>query len=340
MTRRFFFLLIISHLITAPVHAYAYESFKPAWWCRGAHAQTIYGGLFRPAPNIALRRERVEIPDGDFLDLDWLDSKEKSPMVIILHGLGSSSKAPYALSLFREIQNRGWQAVALNARGVREPNRLSETSHGGQTKDLNWLIHRILDEKKADKIFLVGYSIGGNQTLKWLGEQGTNVPEVEKAAAVSTPYNLEAAVHNLDKGFEREVYTRAMLKGLKATALQKEKLFPGTMDREKVKNANTFTVYDREVTARVNGFKDEKDYWSKSSSVHFLNQIQRPVLLIHAQNDPFLPLRDLPLEEIKKSSWLQWLLTQDGGHLGFVSGSCPFRPDPWLEKTILDFFLN
>ena len=311
--------------------------FRPAWWCRGAHFQTIYGGLFRPAPKISLRRERLEIPDGDFLDLDWLDSPQKSPLVIILHGLGSSSKAAYLGAIFGEIQKLGWRAVLLNARGVAEPNRLPETSHGGQTKDLDWVIHRVLEQKQADKIFLVGYSLGGNQTLKWLGEKGNHIPEVGKAAVVSVPYNLAAAVRNLDQGFNREVYTRAMLSGLKSTALRKEKNFPGIIDKKKVRGASTFAVYDREVTARLNGFKDEQEYWEKSSSVNYLGQIRRPVLLIHARNDTFFPARDLPHEEIKKSEHLELLLTPDGGHLGFVSGKWPFRPDCWLEKTILGF---
>lgn len=314
--------------------------FQPAWWCRGAHSQTIYGGLFRPAPEIPLRRERLELPDGDFLDIDWLESKEKSPLVIILHGLGNSSQAAYIRALCKEIQTMGWQAAAPHARAVREPNRLPETSHAGQTKDLDYVIGRVLAEKKADRIFLAGYSLGGNQVLKWLAEQGGRVPQVEKAAAVSVPYDLAAAVRHLDRGFNRAIYTRSMLAGLKNTILKKEIFFPGMIDRKKVEKADTFAVYDREVTARLNGFKDENEYWACSSSGNYLNQIRRPVLLIHAQDDPFLPLAGLPLEEIKKSVYLQLLLTPAGGHLGFVSGKWPFRQGPWLERTILDFFLG
>ncbi|MBI3312957.1 MAG: alpha/beta fold hydrolase [Candidatus Omnitrophica bacterium] len=325
-----YFFLIALNLGASPVQ----DDFYPAWWCRGGHLQTIAGALFRQTPSIPLQRERIETPDGDFLDLDWFSTGQKSPLVIILPGLGSSSEASYIRTLFKEIQNRKWQAVTLNARGTTGLNRLPKTSHGGQTEDLDWVIRRIIENQHAEKIFLVGYSIGGNQILKWLAEKGENVPAViEKAVAVSVPYDLAQTSRNLDRGFNRRVYTRTMLEGLKKIVLEKEKKFPAAMDYQKVKSAATFKVYDREVTARLNGFQNESDYWTKSSSAKDLEKIRKPVLLIHAKNDPFLPVRDLPLEEIKKSRFLHLLLTRDGGHLGFVSAR---RPD-WLEKTILEF---
>ena len=312
--------------------------FKPAWWCPGAHIQTIAGALFRADPNVPLRQERLKTPDGDFIVLDWLEGRERTPLVVILHGLGGSANVTYVHTLLEKIQARGWQAVAVNARGSTEPNLLPETNHGGQTKDLDWTIRTILERKKADKIYLVGFSIGGNQSLKWLGEQGAGAP-VEKAVVVSVPYNLETTVRNLDKGFNQKVYTSRMLKALKPRSLDKATRFPGSLDAKKVAEAKTFEVYDREATARLNGYKDEIDYWGQSSSENFLDKIRRPTLLIHAANDPLLPERDLPLEEIKSNpGYLELLLTRDGGHLGFVSGKCPFRLDDWLEQTILDFF--
>ncbi len=318
--------------------AYSGRPFKQAWWCRGAHLQTIAGGLFRSDPKVPLREERLETPDGDFIVLDWLDGKEHAPLVVILHGLGGSARVPYVHTLLKKIQTVGWQAVAINARGSTEPNRLAETNHGGQTKDLDWTIRKIIERKKTDKIYLVGFSIGGNQALKWLGEQGEHAP-VEKAVAVSVPYKLATSVQNLDKGFNRKVYTSRMLKSLKTHALEKERRFPGSLDRKKVAESSTFQVYDREATARLNGFKNETEYWSQSSSENYLLKIRRPTLLIHAADDPFLPERDLPLEKIKRNaSYLELLLTPAGGHLGFVSSKCPFRLDDWLEQTILDFF--
>lgn len=326
-----------------PIYLQAQEisnEFKPAWWCRGAHFQTIYGGLFRTNPKIPLRQERFKTPDGDFLDLDRLDGPQNSPVVVILHGLGSSAEAPYVHSLLNQIRKADWQAVAINARGSgKEPNRLKEIHHGGKTEDLDSVVSHLIETEHMETIYLVGYSLGGNIILKWLGEKGPSLPkEVKKAVAVSVPYDLAKAAQNLDRGWNQKVYARVLLNTLKKQALEKEKQFPGIVDVEKVKEAHTFQIFDREVTARLNGFKDENDYWIRSSSVYYLKLIKVPVLLVHAANDPFLPVKNLPLEIIKQSPNLKLLLTSDGGHLGFISGSIPFRPNDWLERVILEYF--
>ena len=313
--------------------------FEPAWWCRGEHCQTIYAGVFRWAPKLALRRERIDTPDGDFLDLDWLDGNTNSPLVVILHGLGSSSKTPSVQILLDEIRKLDWRAVAMNARGASgEPNRLRVTNHAGRSDDLDWVVKQILKNEKPEQIYLVGFSLGGNIILKWLGEQGAAVPpQVKRAVAISVPYDLWKTTEFLDQGFNREVYTRALLDKLKSQILAKEKLFPDIINWEKAKRAKTFKVYDHEVTAPLNGFKDEVDYWARSSSAAYLDKIRVPALLIHAANDPFLPAEFLPYEQIRKSGNLTLLLTQDGGHMGFISGHYPWTEKRWLEKTILSF---
>lgn len=338
-----YLVLILVLVFLFPIHLQAQEisnQFKPAWWCRGSHLQTIYGGLFRANPEIPLKRERFETPDGDFLNLSRLDGSPNTPVIVVLHGLGSSSEAPYIHSLLSKIHQAGWRAVAINARGSgKELNRLKEIHHGGKTNDLDSIINYLIETKHEKLIYLVGYSLGGNIILKWLGEKEAALPkEVKKAVAVSVPYDLAKAAQNLDHGFNQKVYTRLLLRGLKKQALEKEKQFPGIIDVEKVKNADTFQIFDREVTARLNGFQDENDYWKQSSSLHFLERIKTPVLLIHAANDPFLPVKNLPLEIIKQSPNLKLLLTSDGGHLGFISGSIPFRPNDWLERVILEYF--
>lgn len=339
--RHFIFILVVVFLF--PVNLKAQEisnKFKPAWWCRSAHLQTIYGGLFRINPKIPLRYERFETPDGDFLDLDRLDGPQNTPLVVVLHGLGSSSEAPYVHLLLNQTRKAGWQAVAINARGSgREPNRLKEIHHGGKTEDLDSVIRYLIEKEHTKAIYLIGYSLGGNIILKWLGEKGAALPkEVKKVVAVSVPYDLAKAAQNLDRGLNQKVYARVLLNTLRKQALGKEKQFPGIIDVEKVKNAHTFQIFDREVTARLNGFKDENDYWTQSSSVHYLKTIKALVLLIHAANDPFLPVKDLPLEIIKQSPTLKLLVTSDGGHLGFISGNIPFRPNDWLERVILEYF--
>lgn len=313
------------------------DDFKPAWWTRGGNSQTICGAMFRNSPHVPFRRENLETPDGDVLVIDWLKGRENAPLVIILHGLGGSSDTSVVHLLMKELQVLGWQAAALNARGAAGPNRLPKITHGGFTQDLDFAVREILRRRLTDRIYLVGYSIGGNQMLKWLGEKGDAVAEVKKAVAVSVPYDLALTARNLDEGFNKEVYTRELLKSLKPRALRLEARFPGLLDKEKIASADTFEIYDREVTAKLGGFKNEKEYWRASSSGFYLDKIKTPVLLIHAANDPFLPERDLPLEKMKSSPYLRVLLTGDGGHLGFVAGKIPFRPAPWLEKRILEF---
>lgn len=318
--------------------------FKPAWWCRGGHAQTIAGALFRPRPILPLNRRRFETPDGDFLDLDFLvggPSLEKSKsLVLILHGLEGSAKSSYVLTLLAALQKHGAQATAINMRMCSgEDNRLKQTYHSGKTEDLDFVIRECLKENPGRKIYLVGYSIGGNIVLKWLGENGAGAREkVQKAVAVSVPYDLARSVELLDRGFNREVYARSLLGHLKKKMAAKQKTFPESMAYGRLKNCRTFRAFDGLVTAPLNGFRDADDYWTKSSCQSFLKHIQVPTLLIHAENDPFFPGPLLPREEMKKSEFIKTLFVASGGHGGFVSGPWPWQQRPWLEQSILDFF--
>ena len=319
-------------------------AFKPAWWCRGPHAQTIFGGLFRSTSRLKLDRVRLEMPDGDFLDVDFLEGppangKKDTPLVLILHGLEGSSRASYVQSLLAEARNRGLNAAAMNMRMCSgEPNRLRETYHSGKTEDLNFLV-RYLESEGHQRIYLVGFSIGGNIVLKWLGEQEARVAgKIQKAAAVSVPYDLAKSVELMDHGFNREVYTRALLASLKAKVLAKEKRFPEAVQHDRLKRCRTFKEFDSLVTAPLNGFKDAMEYWSQASCKNFIPSIRVPTLLIQAEDDPFFPGRLLP-PEIAGSKYLKALTLPRGGHLGFIAGKWPWKQEPWLENTILDFFL-
>jgi len=319
-------------------------NFKPAWWCRGAHTQTLAGALLKRKLRLVLKRKRFETPDGDFLDMDYLnesptDENKNVPCVVIVHGLDGSSKSPYVQSLLKEIQIQGGSAVAINMRMCSgEPNRLKQTYHSGRTEDLDWILQALTQEYAPENLCLVGYSIGGNIVLKWLGEQGSRASlRVGKAVAVSVPYNLSQSVDMMDRGFNREVYTRALLSRLKKKVLIKKKDFPNAIHYEKVRGCKTFKAFDREVTAPLNGFRDEVDYWLKSSSENFLKSISLPTLLIHAEDDPFYPGHLLPLEDIRQSRFLETLFVPHGGHVGFVSGPWPWKQKRWLEDQILNF---
>lgn len=320
--------------------AYGRDGFEPAWWCSSAHAQTIFARFFRPTPELDLDRKRLETPDGDFLDLDFLRGDKNSPVIVILHGLEGSSQASYVRSVLGEIRKKGWRGVAMNFRSCSgEPNRLKYAYHSGQTEDLDFVLRTLIEKENEHQIYLLGYSIGGNIVLKWLGEQGSNKPpEVQKAAAVSVPFDLVKSVDVMDAGFNREVYTRTLLSSLKQKVLEKEKRFPGLIDKEQVKRAKTFRIFDRLVTAPLNGFKDEMDYWTRSSSVHYLDRIKVPTLVINAKDDPFFPERFIPYEKLNHSRFLKTLFVEHGGHLGFVTGQWPWRQDHWLENVIVKFF--
>jgi len=318
------------------------QAFKPAGWCRGAHAQTVVGALFRPRPRLPLIRKRIDTPDGDFLDLDFLEATSgdarQEPLIVILHGLEGSSKAPYVFSLLGEIKKRGRAACAVNMRMCSgEPNRKLATYHSGKTEDLDSVVRYLKEKENRKRLFLVGFSIGGNIVLKWLGEEGRRACElIEKAVVISVPCDLAKSVELLDRGFNREVYTRRLLASLKAKLALKVRLHPGAIRLDRVKNCRTFRVFDREVTAPLNGFRDEVDYWTKASSRPFLNAIRVPTLVIHAEDDPFFPGRLLPRAEFEKSDYLHPLIVATGGHVGFVAGP-PWKWDLWLEKTTLDF---
>jgi len=315
--------------------------FKPAWWCRGAHAQSIIGSLLKTS-RVPLNRRRFETPDGDFLDLDFLESdgNKNSSRVLIVHGLEGSSKSPYVQNLLAEIARRRLRAVVLNMRMCSgEPNRLKQTYHSGKTEDLDFVVSALTENAPEEKLYLVGYSIGGNIVLKWLGEQGEKAARtIAGAAAVSVPYDLARSVERMDRGFNREVYTRLLMKRLQKKLAAKKKLFPDAIRYDHVEGYKTFAAFDNEVTAPLNGFKDADDYWRKSSCKSWLKSVKVPTLLIHAEDDPFFPGSLLPLDEIRASGFLKALISPSGGHIGFVSGRLPWERINWLERTILDFF--
>lgn len=312
--------------------------FSPSWWCPGPHAQTIAARFLRTSHKFSYQRSRLELPDGDFLDLDFCQTVPGSPLVIILHGLEGSSDAPYVRSLAAKVISEDWNCLAVNFRSCSgEPNRLQQSYHSGQTRDLKFVIEHVRARYSA--IFLAGYSIGGNIILKWLGEEGEAAAEkgVKGAVAVSVPYDLEKAVEVLDRGFNKGVYTANLLWTLKKKSRQKSRSFPEAFRMKEINACRTFRGFDSLVTAPIHGFKDAEDYWRSSSARYFLEKIKVPALLVHAADDPFFPEALLPVEEIRKSPSLKLLLTRRGGHVGFMAGKTPWHQEAWLEDEILAF---
>lgn len=312
--------------------------YRPPWWYRGRHLQTLWGPLIRRGRRPALRRERVETPDGDFLDLDWLVGPEPGlPLVVILHGLEGSSRSHYASGLLRELEQAGWRGVVMNFRGCSgEMNRLRPMYHSGDTRDLDFVIGRLMQREPTLRLGLVGISLGGNVALKWLAERGERVPgQVAAAAVISTPFDLAACAGTLDRGLNRMLYTASFLSTMKSKLDKKASLYEAVIDLPAARRAKTFAEYDRLVTAPLGGFADERDYWTRSSSGPLLPQVRRPTLLINALNDPFMPVSALPRTAVAESRWLEACFVSEGGHAGFLEGA--LGAGSWAEGRAVAF---
>lgn len=308
------------------------------WWLPGAHLQTIYP-LLRKPPALPLRREQLDTPDGDFIDLDWLDgASAEVPLLVLFHGLEGSSDSHYARSLLQAARQRGWRAVVPHFRGCSgRPNRLARAYHSGDSSEIDWILATLSRRNRAP-LFAVGVSLGGNALLKWMGEQEQAATHVLQAAvAICPPLDLTVSGHALGRGFNR-IYTRHFLHTLKPKALAKLAADPQLFERERLLRARTLFEFDDVYTAPVHGFAGAADYWRRASSRPWLRGIRVPGLLLTAANDPFVPAQALPTAAECSTSLLHEHTT-DGGHVGFVSGAFPGSLC-WLAQRSFDFLAH
>ncbi|HEX6829130.1 MAG TPA: alpha/beta fold hydrolase [Burkholderiales bacterium] len=312
------------------------EPYRAPAWLPGGHAQTIYAPLLARGADAGYRRERWETPDGDFIDLDWLDAPEPAPLVVLFHGLEGSSRSHYALALMRALRARGWRGVVPHFRGCGgEPNRLARAYHSGDSAEVDWILRR-LKRGARGPLFAAGVSLGGNALLKWLGERGAAARELAAAAAaVSAPLDLTISGDALGQGLNC-LYTRHFLATLKPMSLAKLARFPGLYDAEAVRRAVTLREFDDVVTAPLHGFRDCDDYWKRASSKPLLGGIRVPTLVLNARNDPFVPPPCLPARE-EAAPELTLEFPEQGGHAGFVSGPFPGSL-AWMPRRLLAFF--
>ncbi|MBI2490885.1 MAG: alpha/beta fold hydrolase [Candidatus Rokubacteria bacterium] len=316
-------------------------AFRPPWWCRSAHLQTIWGPLFRRG-RLAVRRERVATRDGDFVDLDWAEGGAPgAPLLLVLHGLEGSSQSHYAVGLMHGAAGRGWRAATLNFRSCSgELNRRDQFYHSGHTEDLDDVVRLLLGREPGLALGVVGVSLGGNVLVKWLGERADGAPAaVFGAVAISTPFRLTPCAESLDEGFNRAVYTANFLKSMRAKVRDKARRSPGfavRVDVPRALRARTFREYDRAVTAPLNGFADERDYWTRASSAPYLARVRRPTLLIHALDDPMVPAASLP-DPAALPPAVHAEFVPRGGHAGFIDGRWPWRAGSWAERRAVEF---
>lgn len=306
--------------------------FSPAGWLPGPHLPTIWASACRRVPRTPLTFERLELPDGDFLDLAWT-RENGGPTVLVLHGLEGSHASPYARGMLAALERGGYRGVLMHFRGCSgEPNRLDRSYHSGDTGDVAHVARTLADREGRWPFALIGYSLGGNVTLKWLGELGADAP-FTTAVAVSVPFDLGACATRLSQGFSR-LYQWRLVRSLREKHLRKFRDRPSPLAGVDVRSLDTFWTFDDAVTAPLHGFRDVHHYYDESSCRPYLARIAVPTLVLHAADDPFVPSEAVPqARDLAPPVTLE--LSDTGGHVGFVGGSVPGFARYWLEARIL-----
>jgi len=333
----------LSRSVLARLEAFEMTQYSPAWWLPGAHAQTLWGKLFRREPLHPTVMERWDTPDGDFLDIHRLEATSPSPAarLLVLHGLEGTIRSHYAQALLGEARTRGWAADMLIFRSCGdEMNRTRRFYHSGETTDLALVVNRLVEESPGQPLVLVGVSLGGNVLLKYLGEQGTKLPpQIKAAAAISVPFDLARSSRHINKGFAR-VYQRHFLRSLREKAFEKLERFPDLIPRERLAAMRTMHDFDDVITAPLHGFRDADDYYSRSSSLGWIGRISIPTLLLSAVDDPMLPpeVLDDVRDAARHNPALHLEFVGEGGHAGFIAGRWPWRPFYYAEYRVGEFF--
>jgi uncharacterized protein len=293
----------------------------------------------RPRPPV-FERIRLETPDGDFLDLDVPPSPQPTtPIVVLFHGLEGSARRGYAIHVYRYLFERGVAAVGVNYRSCSgEPNRSARLYHSGETEDLRFVLTQLVARYPGRPLGAVGFSLGGNALLKYLGEEGS-AAAVQCAAAVSVPYDLHAGARLLEQSVMGRFYSRIFIKSLVLKLEARASLFADRCELERARRARTFYEFDDAATAPLHGFAGADDYYARSSSAQFLEHIRRPTLLLHAEDDPFVPASAVPREAIAQNPCLEAVIAPKGGHVGFIGGA-PWAPTFWCERQIARFFAH
>ena len=305
------------------------STFKPLWWLKSPHLQTLWP-LWFGRRRLYGCSERLELEDGDFLDLRWFDGD--GPLVVVVHGLEGSIDSHYAGAMMQALQEHGFHGLFMHLRGCSgEPNRLDRSYHSGETGDLAAVVRHAARVTGKPVFAMIGYSLGANALLKWLGEGGEQ-PPLQRAVAVSVPFQLGDAARKLSTGFSR-LYQNHLLERLRRNFRRKfrQRASPLPVDVDRLRD---FYSFDDKVTAPLHGFSSAADYYRQSSSRQYLKNIQCETLILHAQDDPFLFEESIPgNEELSQHVTLE--LSKHGGHVGFISGSV--FPQRWLEPRIIRF---
>jgi predicted alpha/beta-fold hydrolase len=312
------------------------STYRHVPYLANGHLETIVPSAFRKVKDVLYRRQRLELDDGDFLDLDWLANTDvkNTKLVVISHGLEGSSDRHYSRGMAKYFHTRGWDALAWNCRSCSgEINRLPRFYHHGDTADL----HRVITEafnKGYDHVALTGFSMGGSFSMKYIGERGTSLdPRIKGAVGFSVPCNLGSSARELDTP-SKSFYRNRFLRKLGKKILAKSYLYPDKLSYSGYEKIKTFREFDDRYTASLHGFKDAADFYSQSSCDQYLGKITVPVLIVNAANDPFLPAECFPKEIARDHRYVHLEIPRRGGHVGFsLSGS----EENYMERRAFEF---
>jgi uncharacterized protein len=313
------------------------SSYQKPFYLFNGHWETIVPSTFRKIKDVAYERERLELSDGDFLDLDWLKNKgenknKTSKLVIISHGLEGSSERHYSKGMAKYFSQRGWEAIAWNCRGC--SGEMNRFYHHGATEDLNEVVQHAINKNQYDTIALVGLSMGGSLTIKYFGENGGKLSSVIKAGVTfSVPCNLGSSARELDKP-EKKFYLNRFLKKLDKKIKEKSKAFPELISHEDFDRIKSFREFDNSYTAPLHGFKDADDFYQRASSGNYIAAIQLPTLIVNALNDPFLPPACFPFEMTENHKYVSLETPKYGGHVGFTLAG---KEENWMEVRAFEF---
>lgn len=316
------------------------EPFQPPKGIANCHMQTIMGRVARKKNGLVFHRWRIDTPDGDFVDLDFPEvpgfvPDESAPVVLLLHGLEGHARKGYACETYRQLAQHGIRGVGLNYRGCSGPlNRTAHTYHAGRTEDVDLIAARLKAWFPGVPLGAIGFSLGANVLLKYLGEQGTAVP-FHTAVVVSPPFALGRGSHRIENGMS-QMYVRLFLRSLHRKTIARAHLLDGLVDIEQVLAARTFREFDAALTVPLYGFRDVETYYEQCSSGRFLPAITVPTLLIRSLDDPLFDPDDIPYESLAANPYLLASLTENGGHVGFVEGQ-PGHWRCWAERQAARF---
>lgn len=311
--------------------------FRPAWWLYNRHLQTLWPTLARQVPKPGGVSEWFRLPDDDVLKLRWSGGNGE-PIVLFLHGLEGSAESSYLRGMVRAAASRNWRTVVMHFRGCAGvPNHRDRGYHSGETTDLEAVVTALRERSPSVPLFVVGFSLGGNVLLKWLGERGSDAP-INAACAVSVPFLLNRCADRMERGFSR-LYQWWLVRSMRESLERKFAHRRCPINYDHLTGTSSFREFDDAVTAPLHGFDGVDDYYQRASSRQYLKHIQRPTLIVQSRDDPFMTGDVIPnQDELSITTTLE--VTRSGGHVGFISGAVPGRARYWLEERIPAFLIQ